>query len=173
MRYVVPMLALGLALAAMASQAQVKPSARYSSPSLLPPAGAAAGTPAAAADPAARKENADKEKAGQNAAHGWLLLLDRKDWGTAWDASSQVFRQSVPLSAWMDGIPKLRDPFGAFVQRQPQEATYKTSLAGRPDGDYVTARFKTRFANKPDVEEVVTTVREPDGRWRVTGYTAR
>jgi hypothetical protein len=172
MRYVPPMLALGLALAAMASQAQVKPSSRYSSPSLLPPAGAAAATPAAAA-PAARSENADKEKAGQTAAHAWLLLLDRKDWGTAWDASSQVFRQTVPLGAWMDGIPKLRQPFGAFVERQPLEATYKNSLAGRPDGDYVTVRFATRFANKPDVEEAVTTVREPDGRWRVTGYTAR
>jgi len=107
------------------------------------------------------------------AAHAWLLLLDRKDWGTAWDASSVVFRQSVPLSAWMDGIPKLREPLGAFVERQPVDATYKTSLPGRPDGQYVTVLFASRFANKADAEETVTVVREADGRWRVTGYTAR
>src|SRR4029078_10620356 len=101
MRYVHPMLALGLALAAVASQAQIKPSSRFSGPSLLPPARAAGAPtsapaalsapttpPAAPSAPAARNENADREKAGQNAAHGWLLLLDRKDWGTAWDASS-------------------------------------------------------------------------------------
>ena len=171
MRLVPTMLALGLALAAVAAPAQVRPSPRFSSPSLLPPPGAAA-APAAAA-PAPRDELADKAKAGQTAAHAWLLLLDRRDWGTAWDASSQVFRQSVPLSAWMDGIPKLREPFGAFVERQPVDATYKTSLPGRPDGEYVTVLFTSRFAGKAQVEETVTTVREADGRWRVTGYTAR
>ncbi|MEJ8836126.1 DUF4019 domain-containing protein [Ramlibacter sp. AN1133] len=172
MRLVPTMLALGLALAVVAAPAQIKPSPRYSSPSLtLPPSAAPAPAPAAASAP----KNPDEElaRAGQTAAHGWLLLLDRKDWGTAWDASSQVFRQSVPLPAWMDGIPKLRDPFGAFIERQPVDATYKTTLPGRPAGDYVTVLFKSRFANKADVEETVTTVREPDGRWRVTGYTAR
>jgi hypothetical protein len=53
------------------------------------------------------------------------------------------------------------------------QAVYKSKLAGRPDGDYVTVIFASKFAKKADVEEVITTVREPDGRWRVTGYTAR
>jgi len=174
MRLVPTLLALGLALAAVAAAAQLGPSPRYSSPLLPPAAGARPSSAAAPAAPAApASPNAALEKAGQTAAHAWLLLLDRKDWGTAWDASSQVFRQSVPLPAWMDGIPKLRDPLGAFIERQPVEAAYKNSLAGRPDGDYVTVLFASKFANKADVEETVTTVREPDGRWRVTGYTAR
>ena len=101
------------------------------------------------------------------------MLLDRKDWGTAWDASGQVFRQNVPLGTWMDNVPKLRDPFGAFAERQPAEVAYKKTLPGHPDGDYVTANFISRFANKPEVVETVTTVREADGRWRVIGYTAR
>jgi hypothetical protein len=174
MRLLPTVLALGLALAAVAVQAQTKPLPRYSSPSLLPPTSAApAPAPAAPATPVARSENAEREKAGQIAAHAWLLLLDRKDWGTAWDASSQMFRQSVPLPAWMDGVPKLREPLGAFVERQPVEAVYKTTLTGHPDGEYVTVLFASRFANKPEVQETVTAVREPDGRWRVTGYTAR
>jgi hypothetical protein len=73
----------------------------------------------------------------------------------------------------MNGIPKLRDPFGALVERQPAEAVYKKTLAGRPDGDYVSVVFVSKFAKKDQVVETVTTVREPDGRWRVTGYTAR
>jgi hypothetical protein len=149
---------LALVAAAFSAQAQIKPPA----------------APATAAAPANDAiSNPEMERAGQNAAQGWLLLLDRKDWGTAWDTSSAMFRQSVPLPAWMDGIPKLREPLGAFVEREPAEAVYKKTLAGRPAGDYVTVIFVSKFANKPQVEETVTTVREPDGRWRVTGYTAR
>jgi hypothetical protein len=117
--------------------------------------------------------NPDAEKAGQLAAHAFLLLLDRRDWGSAWDASSGAFRQSVPLGAWMDGIPKVREPFGALVQREPGQALYKKTLAGRPDGDYVTVNFLSKFDKNPQVIETVTTVREADGRWRVMGYTAR
>ena len=157
--------ALGLA-AATTAQAQLKP----------PPGGAAPAAPAAAAAPAPAPgtvSNPEAEKAGQLAAHAFLLLLDRRDWGSAWDASSAMFRQSVPLGTWMDGIPKVREPFGAMVERQPGQALYKKTLPGRPDGDYVTVNFLTKFDKNPQVVETVTTVREPDGRWRVTGYTAR
>jgi uncharacterized protein DUF4019 len=173
MRLLSSVLALGLALAAAAALGQTKPSPRFSEPSLLPAVPALVPGPQRPAAAAPKSEHADLEKAGQTAAHAWLVLLDRKDWGTAWDASSQVFRQSVPLPAWMDNIPKLRDPFGAFVEREPVEAAYRKTLPGRPEGDYVTVVFTSRFAGKEQVQETVTTVREPDGRWRVTGYTAR
>lgn len=156
------LLAAGLATAAFAAQAQLKPKAE-AAPRAAAPAQAPAGV----------VSNPEFEKAGQTAAHAWLLLLDRKDWGTAWDASSGVFRQSVPLGTWMDNIPKAREPYGTFVERQAAEALYKKSLPGRPAGDYVTANFISKFDKKADVVETVTTVRESDGRWRVTGYTAR
>ncbi|HEX2543761.1 MAG TPA: DUF4019 domain-containing protein [Ramlibacter sp.] len=154
------LLALSLAIAAGVAHAQTRP---------------APTAPAAPAAPAADGviSNPDFEKAGQTAAHAWLLLLDRRDWGTAWDASAGGFRQSVPLGLWMDNVPKLREPFGAFVERQPAESLYKKSLPGRPDGDYVTSHFVSKFDRKAEVIETVTTMREPDGRWRVTGYTAR
>lgn len=158
---------------AAAAQAQLKPPASTGTPARTGPA---ALTPPAAAPAQAvpgTVSNPDAEKAGQLAAHAWLLLLDRRDWGSAWDASSAVFRQTVPLGAWMDGIPKVREPFGAMVERQPGQALYKKTLAGRPDGDYVTVNFLAKFDKNPEVVETVTTVREPDGRWRVTGYTAR
>lgn len=158
-------LAAALLLAAGAAQAQLKPSPNLSSPGLAPKSAVPAAPPAdVAKDP-------EKEKAGQLAAHAWLLLLDRRDWGSAWDASSAVFRQSVPLPSWMDNIPKVRGPFGNLVEREAAEAVYKTTLAGRPAGDYVSVLFVSKFDKKPNVQEMVTTVREPDGRWRVTGYT--
>jgi hypothetical protein len=163
------LLAAGLCACALAAQAQLKLPAK-------PGAAPAASAPALQAPAAASNgviSNPEFEKAGQMAAHAWLLLLDRKDWGTAWDASSSVFRQSVPLGTWMDNVPKLRDPLGAFVERQPGEAVYKRTLPGRPEGDYVTVQFTSKFDKKPVVQELVTTVRESDGRWRVTGYQAR
>ena len=164
------LLALGLAASSFAAQAQLKPPKADAAPRAAAPAAPAQAQPAADGAIA----NPEMEKAGQFAAQAWLMLLDRKDWGTAWDTSSGTFRQKVPLGAWMDNIPKLRDPFGKFVERQPAEVAYKKTLAGSPDGDYVTSNFVSRFDKKGEpVVETVTTVRESDGRWRVTGYTAR
>ena len=83
-----------------------------------------------------------------------------------------MFRSSVPLPSWMDAVPKLREAFGALVERTPAESVYKTTLEGRPPGDYVTTIFLSKFEKK-ELQEVVTTVREGDGKWRVTGYSTR
>jgi hypothetical protein len=157
------LLAAGLACCAMAAQARLEPVA----------AGAAA--PAVVAQATANEgaiSNPENEKAGQIAANAWLLLLDRKDWGSAWDASSGLFRENVPLATWMDNVPKMREPFGRFVERDAGFPVYKKTLGNR-QGDYVTVLFKSKFDKKPDVVETVTTVREADGRWRVTGYSAQ
>jgi hypothetical protein len=114
----------------------------------------------------------EKEAAGALAAQGWLVLLDRKDWGRAWETTGSVFRSKVPLGTWMDAIPKVREPLGTLVERKQVETAYKTTLQGQPDGEYVTAVFQTKFTNR-EVAEVLTMVHEPDGKWRVTGYSAQ
>ena len=112
------------------------------------------------------------EAAGKLAAAGWLTLLDRKDWGTAWETSASLFRSTVPLATWLDGIPKVRTPLGTLVERTPADSQYRNTLEGRPAGDYVSVIFLSKFDQK-ELQEVVTTVREPDGKWRVTGYSTR
>lgn len=157
--------ALATAVFASAAIAQLKPPR-----DALPPAPAApSAQPASAPATAGQRE---KAAAGALAAGGWLVLLDRRDWGRAWEASSTVFRGTVPLATWMDGIPKVREPLGALVERTQAEAVYKTTLQGRPDGEYVTVIFDAKFERK-QVQEIVTTVRDTDGKWRVTGYSTR
>jgi len=134
------------------------------------PAAAPASAPAPQADANANEE---KEKAGQLAAAGWLTLLDRRDWGTAWETSAANFRKAVPLASWMDGAPKARADFGALQERVPGVVAYKDRIDRMPPGEYVTVVFVSKFAQRGDVEETVTTVREPDGRWRVMGYSTR
>lgn len=159
-------MALAAVLSAATAGAQMKPP-RGAQP------GASAAQPPAPAPPAAHDAaSAEKAAAGALAAGGWLLLLDRGDWGRAWESSSALFRGAVPLAAWMDGIPKVRAPLGPLAERVPADAVYKTTLQGRPEGEYVTAIFNSKFEHKP-VQEIVTTVRDPDGKWRVTGYSTR
>ncbi|WP_394790551.1 DUF4019 domain-containing protein [Rhodoferax sp.] len=126
-----------------------------------------------AAASAASAQDLAKQAEGQLAAAGWLSMLDQRNWGGAYEASSQTFRNMVQIGQWMDSIPGVRAPFGAFESRNASTVVYKTTLPGRADGEYVTAIFETDFANKKSVEEVVTTVREADGKWRVIGYSPR
>src|SRR3569623_711671 len=136
------LMALAAALAAPA-YAQQQP------PASLAPASA----------PAAKPDTQAKEAEASLAAQGWRGLLDRKDWGRAWETTGAVFRSKVPLGAWMDAIPKVREPLGTFVQRAPVEPAYRTTLQGQPDGEYVTVVFASKFSSK-EVAEVVTTVHE-------------
>lgn len=166
-------------LLAPAAQAQLKAPKAGSSKQA---AGSKSAQPAQPAASAAAQQEPEAEavppeieakvQAAAMAAQGWLLLLDRRDWGTAWETSAGMFRGAVPLDKWMDGIPKVRADLGSLVERDPAAADYKTELPGRPAGDYVTMLFSSKF-EKREVEELVTTVREPDGRWRVTGYSTR
>jgi hypothetical protein len=104
-----------------------KPATGLSKPA--PPA------PAARAASASGDAVAEKEAAGKLAAGGWLVLLDRHDWGRSWETASTGFRTTVPLGTWMDNVPKVRDGLGALVERTPAEMSYKTSLPGRPPGE--------------------------------------
>ena len=158
-------LALAAALFSATAGAQLKPPANAPAPSAKPAPEAMPAAPAVSI-------YAEQEAAGKLAAAGWLVLLDRRDWGRAWETSSSVFRATVPLPTWMDGIPKVRQELGAIVERVPAETAYRTKLAGRPDGEYVTVIFDSKF-DKRQLEEVVTTVRDTDGKWRVTGYSTR
>lgn len=149
----------------IAAFAQLKPKA--SSGGLTAPAAIDTAVPAAPS-----VANVQKEAEGKLAAQGWLVLLDRRDWGTAWETSAAMFRTTVPLASWMDGIPKVREPLGRFIERTPTESIYKTTLQGKPDGEYVSVVFESKFDARA-LEEIVTTVRDVDGRWRVTGYSVR
>ena len=137
----------------------------------VPARGATVRTPPGA-DAVDAKENAEKETAGTLAAGGWLTLLDRRDWGRAWETAAAMFRSTVSLASWMDGIPKVRESLGALESRAAAGSNYRTSLEGRPDGEYVSVSFTSKFGSR-EVQEIVTTVREADGKWRVTGYSTR
>jgi hypothetical protein len=54
-----------------------------------------------------------------------------------------------------------------------ESAELFTEMPGAPDGEYITFRYATRFANKRTAVETVTPMRDIDGQWRVSGYFIR
>lgn len=160
-RFVVPALALAGVFASGIASAQLKPSGPGTPP--LPP-------------PAAQEQKQDsqivKELAARGAAEKWLALLDARDYGKAWDQCADLFRQRVTREQWVESMPTARGAFGAMKERKVEVASYRTSLPGAPDGEYVTVRFATRFEKKTDAEELLTLVYE-GGSWRPTGYFIR
>jgi hypothetical protein len=57
-----------------------------------------------------------------------------------------------------------------MVSRTLKSASYAKSLPGAPDGEYVVIQFDATFEKKQSAIETVTPMKEPDGRWRVSGY---
>ena len=141
-----------------ATEAQLKPPGPGTTP-LAPPAVEAQKSEAQAL----------KELAARAAAEKWLAILDAGDYGKAWDQAAKAFRDRVKREQWVESLPKTRGALGAVKSRSVEVASFKPSLAGMPDGDYVTVRFSTNFEKKNDAQELVTLVYE-EGAWRPLGY---
>lgn len=113
------------------------------------------------------------EAAAESAALVWLGLVDAGSYGQSWSAASTLFRQSVTEAQWQSAVAGVRAPLGALTSRKVQSATFKNSLPGAPDGEYVVVVFASSFENKATAIETVTPMKDADGKWRVSGYYIR
>jgi hypothetical protein len=139
-------------------------------PASFPPTPA----PAPAPQPATTSEPPpSNEKAAQLAAEGWLALVDAGNYPQSWTEAAAVFKGAIDQPGWAKAIGGTRGPLGKVVSRTVKSAKYATSLPGAPDGEYVVIKFDASFANKQSAVETVTPMKQPDGRWRVSGYFIR
>jgi hypothetical protein len=111
-----------------------------------------------------------REAAATSAAVAWLALVDAGNYAESWNAAASRFRQRITQDAWQSTAARVRGPLGALKSRELQSATFKQSLPGIPDGEYVVIRFAASFANKAAAIETVTPMKDADGAWRVAGY---
>lgn len=115
-------------------------------------------------------EEPEKEKAAVAAAEKWLDIVDEGKYGESWQEAAEYFRNAVRQKQWEQAVQLARKPLGRLVSRQVKSATYKTSLPGAPDGEYVVIQFHTSFENKKAAIETVTPMIDKDRKWRVSGY---
>lgn len=73
----------------------------------------------------------------------------------------------------MQSLNAAREPLGAVISRQLDNARAAAELPGAPDGEYVVFQFTTTFEHKRMATETVTPMRDNDGAWRVSGYFIR
>ena len=112
----------------------------------------------------------DAASAARAAAQTWLKAADAGDGARTWNLAAPLFQQSIAVERWTQALATARTPLGAVQQRALSSSTHATTLPGAPDGDYVVMQFHTAFEHKASAVETVTTARQSDGSWRVTGY---
>jgi DNA-binding CsgD family transcriptional regulator len=98
------------------------------------------------------------------AARDWLVLGDQGRWNDGWQATATSFRKANTAAQWADAATKVRGPMGALISRT---ALSQESVPAPPAGVEVV-KFRTSFANRADVTETVSLVREGSA-WRVVG----
>jgi hypothetical protein len=104
------------------------------------------------------------------AAESWLLLVDAGEYAKSWTEAAALFKNAVTKTQWNQSLEATRKPLGALLSRKVTSSQYATTLPGAPDGEYVVIQFKSSFANKKTAIETITPMKDPDGKWRVSGY---
>jgi hypothetical protein len=115
----------------------------------------------------------EAEKEALKAAEEWLILIDNNDYSASWDNAAALFKQAITKEQWAESFKAIRPAMGDLISRNLKSATYTDSLPGAPDGEYVVIQFSSRFTNKKSAIETVTPMKDPDGKWRVSGYYIR
>ena len=116
------------------------------------------------------KSNPEAEKAAIDAAQTWLGLVDNQQYAQSWEQAAGYFKNAVSKEQWEQSMNTYRAPLGKLKSRVVKSASYRTSLPGAPDGQYVVIQFKSSFENKASAVETVTPMLDKDGSWRVSGY---
>lgn len=109
----------------------------------------------------------------EQTTRAWLALTDRGDAATSWEHASSLFQHAVTAEQWGQALRPAREPLGPLVERTLVAAKPTTALPGAPDGEYVVLTFRSSFAHKQSAIETVTSMRDADGSWRVSGYFIR
>ena len=107
------------------------------------------------------------------AAISWLGWIDRGELGMSWDSAATLFRSAIARPAWITGAHAARSPFDPLGARTLLSASYQTKLPSAPPGEYVVLQYRTTAGGGRTVVETVTPMKEPSGRWRVSGYYSR
>jgi hypothetical protein len=113
---------------------------------------------------------ADKVKLALSSAETWLSLVDEGKYAESWNEAAGYFKGAVKQEQWQEMLKAARKPLGKVISREVKSKSYRTSLPGAPDGEYVGIQFDTSFENKKSAIETVTPMKDKDGKWRVSGY---
>lgn len=112
------------------------------------------------------------EAIAETAALRWLGLVDTGNYAQSWVTAADHFQDSIEQWQWVSRLSQVRKPLRKMQSRTLSSVTFTQSLPGAPDGEYFVFQFATSFRNKPAAIDTVAVVKNPDGRWYVSGITS-
>ncbi len=96
------------------------------------------------------------------ATENFMKLMDAEEYSAAWNASADSVRKETSKMAWNLLSSAVHLPLGAAKGHSYKSASVKP--------DTITFQYVGNYENSRNVQESVTTVRDKDGAWRVSGY---
>jgi hypothetical protein len=96
------------------------------------------------------------------ATEHFMKLMDAEEYSAAWNSGAESVRKDMPKLAWNLLATTVHLPLGTLKGRSYRSATVKPAT--------ITFEYVADYDNNHNVRESVTTVREKDGVWRVSGY---
>jgi len=112
----------------------------------------------------------DNTAKATSAANAWLKLVDDGDYEGSWQHASTLFQDNVGIDAWTQKVAAVRGPLGPLLSRKLIDSHTATSLPGAPDGQYAVMHYQSSFKSKQSAVEIVTSMLDKNGEWRVAGY---
>jgi hypothetical protein len=113
--------------------------------------------------------HAVEERAAERQALGFLGYLDHGRFADSYAYTGMLIRGQLDREAFASQVEKDRAGTGTIQSRELVDASYTTTLAGAPEGQYVVLRYHSSFANRPDTVETLT-LAFAKGYWRVSGW---
>ncbi len=102
------------------------------------------------------------------AAERWMKLVDTEEYSAAWNTGSESMRKGMPKLAWNLLVSTVHLPLGTLKSRTFQSADANPATGDKPAT--ITLTFTGDYENSHNVQEKVTTVKDADGQWRVSGF---
>jgi Protein of unknown function (DUF4019) len=113
--------------------------------------------------------HAAEEQAAERQALGFLGYLDQGRFPDSYAYTGMLIRAQLDRDAYAAQIEKTRAGAGALLGRDPIDASYTTTVAGAPAGQYIVLHYHSNFAGRGEAVETVT-LAFAKGYWRVSGY---
>lgn len=112
----------------------------------------------------------EAEDKARFAAEQWIVLVDDGQYEQSWKEASKSFQSWITADDWLKKAAADRQQLGPKLRRRLKEIKPSDSAKGQPQGQYVFVKYQSSFEKKKKLVETITTVLEPDGVWRVSGY---
>jgi hypothetical protein len=108
--------------------------------------------------------------AAKVATESWLKLMDAEDYSGAWNNSAFAVKKDMPKFAWTMLASTVHLPLGTLKSRKFKSSTVKKAGGDKAGGETISFEYESQYEKNPKVSEIITSMQDKDGVWRVSGY---